>query len=150
MSGDTDMVPRLTEAVSLCCIWRWISLLLIFVFQMEVDFLMELFETMDDILQACRNISHKVKDGLVKSEYISEILFNKELGTSIVEFPYPDLLIRTGGELRLSNFLACQLAYSELYFTESLWPDFGEREFIMALQSFQRRQKRFGGQHEEN
>ncbi|KAI3897419.1 hypothetical protein MKX03_025437 [Papaver bracteatum] len=100
----------------------------------------------DDILQACRNISHKVKDGLVEPEDINETLFNEELETSVTEFPYADLFIRTSGELRLSNFLAWQLAYTELYFTECLWPDFGEREFIMALQSFQRRQRRFGGQ----
>ncbi|MCL7030694.1 hypothetical protein MKW94_015069 [Papaver nudicaule] len=100
----------------------------------------------DDILQACRKISHKVKDGLMEPEDINESLFDEELETGITEFPYPDLFIRTSGELRLSNFLAWQLAYTELYFTESLWPDFGEREFIMALQSFQRRQRRFGGQ----
>ncbi|MCL7023131.1 hypothetical protein MKW94_000999 [Papaver nudicaule] len=99
----------------------------------------------DDILQACRKISHKVKDGLMKPEDINESLFDEELETGITELPYPDLFIRTSGELRLSNFLAWQLAYTELYF-KSLWPDFGEREFIMALQSFQRRQRRFGGQ----
>ncbi|KAI3952409.1 hypothetical protein MKX01_005276 [Papaver californicum] len=96
----------------------------------------------DDILQACRKISHKVKDGLVEPEDISESLFNGELETA--EIPYPDLFIRTSGVLRLSNFFAWQLAYTELYFTECLWPDFGEREFTTALQSFQRRQRRFG------
>ncbi|RZC49984.1 hypothetical protein C5167_018411 [Papaver somniferum] len=212
-SGHTAMVPRLMEVVGLCCIWG-IKVLTVYAFstenwnrpQMEVDFLMELFERMlqenegnfmrnevrvsiignpvklpvslqdqiikttdttkknskfhlllainyggrEDIVQACRNISRIVKDGLLQPEDVDESLFNNELGTSNAEFPYPDLLIRTSGELRLSNFLAWQLAYSELYFTETLWPDFGEREFIMALQSFQRRQRRFGGQDEEN
>ncbi|KAI3836876.1 hypothetical protein MKW98_005209 [Papaver atlanticum] len=94
----------------------------------------------NDIVQACQSISHKVKDGLIKPEDIDEPLFNQELQTNCTEFPYPDLLIRTSGELRMSNFLMWQLAYTELYFDESLWPDFGEKEFAMALHSFQKRQ----------
>ncbi|RZC69979.1 hypothetical protein C5167_033110 [Papaver somniferum] len=99
-----------------------------------------------DIVQACQSISNKVKDGLIKSEDIDEGLINHELETKCTEFPYPDLLIRTSGELRLSNFLMWQLAYTELYFDESFWPDFGEKQFVQALHSFQRRQRRFGGQ----
>ncbi|KAI3973494.1 hypothetical protein MKW92_041520 [Papaver armeniacum] len=94
----------------------------------------------NDIVQACQSISHKVKDGLFKPEDIDEPLLNQELQTNCTEFAYPDLLIRTSGELRMSNFLMWQLAYTELYFDESLWPDFGEKEFAMALHSFQKRQ----------
>ncbi|MCL7049823.1 hypothetical protein MKW94_016209 [Papaver nudicaule] len=102
-----------------------------------------------DIVHACQSISNKVKDGLIKSEDIDERLINHELETKCTEFPYPDLLIRTSGELRLSNFLMWQLAYTELYFDESFWPDFGEKEFVQALHSFQRRQRRFGGQDQD-
>lgn len=68
--------------------------------------------------------------------------FERELYTSGI--PDPDLLIRTSGECRISNFLLWQLAYTELYFTETLWPDFGERELEMAIESFSRRERRFG------
>ncbi|MCL7034539.1 hypothetical protein MKW94_017861 [Papaver nudicaule] len=102
-----------------------------------------------DIVQACQSISHKVKDGLIKPEDVDESVFSQELHTKCTEYPYPDLLIRTSGELRTSNFLIWQLAYSEFYFDESLWPDFGEREFVKALSSFQRRQRRFGGQDKD-
>ncbi|PIA59386.1 hypothetical protein AQUCO_00400337v1 [Aquilegia coerulea] len=97
-----------------------------------------------DIVQACQNIAYKVKDGLVQPEEINEHLIEQELQTNCTEFPYPDLLIRTSGELRVSNFLLWQLAYTELFFVESLWPDFGEADFIEALHSFQHRQRRYG------
>ncbi|XP_052173917.1 cis-prenyltransferase 4, chloroplastic-like [Diospyros lotus] len=97
-----------------------------------------------DIVQACRNIAVKVKDGLVEPEDINEFLIEQELQTNCTEMPHPDLLIRTSGELRVSNFLLWQLAYTELYFTESHWPDFGESEFVKALQSFEQRQRRYG------
>ncbi|XP_026415380.1 dehydrodolichyl diphosphate synthase 2-like [Papaver somniferum] len=103
-----------------------------------------------DIVHACRRISNKVKDGLIQPEDIDERLITHELETKCTEFPHPDLLIRTSGELRLSNFLMWQLAYTELYFDESFWPDFGEKEFVQALHSFQRRQRRFGGQNDDN
>ncbi|KAI3840820.1 hypothetical protein MKW92_034806 [Papaver armeniacum] len=102
-----------------------------------------------DIVLACQRISNKVQDGLIQPEDIDERLITQELETKCTEFPYPDLLIRTSGELRLSNFLMWQLAYTELYFDESFWPDFGEKEFVQALQSFQRRQRRFGGQNDD-
>ncbi|KAI3851021.1 hypothetical protein MKX03_014446 [Papaver bracteatum] len=99
-----------------------------------------------DIIQACRNISHKVKDGVIKPKDINEALINQELRTNCTEFPYPDLLIRTSGEQRISNFLMWQLAYTELYFESSFWPDFGNKEFVKALLSFQGRNRRFGGE----
>ncbi|KAI3897644.1 hypothetical protein MKW92_031320 [Papaver armeniacum] len=104
----------------------------------------------EDILQACQSISRKVKDNLIKPEDINENLFNQELDTKCTEFPYPDLLVRTSGEHRISNFLMWQLAYSEIYFEDCLWPDFGEKEFVKALRSFQDRRRRYGGQDEDN
>ncbi|KAL2455964.1 Dehydrodolichyl diphosphate synthase 2 [Abeliophyllum distichum] len=100
-----------------------------------------------DIVQACQSISLKVKDGVVKPEDINEFLIEDELETNCTDFPCPDLLIRTSGELRISNFLLWQLAYTELYFAHTHWPDFGEDEFLEALSSFQQRQRRYGGQN---
>lgn len=97
-----------------------------------------------DIVQACQSIALKVKDGVIEPEDINEFLIEQELQTNCAEIPNPDLLIRTSGELRVSNFLLWQLAYTELYFTQSHWPDFGETEFVMALRSFQQRQRRYG------
>ncbi|XP_073006433.1 cis-prenyltransferase 4, chloroplastic-like [Typha latifolia] len=99
----------------------------------------------NDILQACQKMAEKVKNELIKPEDITEALIEQELETSCsVEFPYPDLLIRTSGELRLSNFLLWQSAYTELFFTKTQWPDFGEVDYLEALCSFQNRQRRFG------
>lgn len=97
-----------------------------------------------DIVQACKTIAHKVKDGHLELEDISEGLIEQELETSCSEYPCPDLLIRTSGELRLSNFMLWQLAYAELFFVPALWPDFGKAEFIEALLSYQQRQRRYG------
>ncbi|KAJ0808886.1 putative decaprenyl diphosphate synthase, di-trans-poly-cis-decaprenylcistransferase [Helianthus annuus] len=96
----------------------------------------------NDIVQACQSIARKVKDGLVDPEEINEFMIENELGTH--PDPHPDLLIRTSGEVRVSNFFLWQLAYTELYFTESLWPDFGEDEFLHALRAFQHRLRRYG------
>jgi ditrans,polycis-polyprenyl diphosphate synthase len=76
-----------------------------------------------------------------KNENITE----KELETNCTEFPYPDLLIRTSGELRVSNFLLWQLTYTAFFFNQKLWPNFGKDEFVEALSSFQNR--RYGGRH---
>lgn len=97
-----------------------------------------------DITQACKTIAQKVKDGLIEVEDIDEGLIERELETNCIDFPHPDLLIRTSGEIRLSNFLLWQLAYTELFFAQALWPDFGEVEFVEALSSFQQRQRRYG------
>lgn len=97
-----------------------------------------------DITQACRKIALKVREGVIAPEDVNESLIEKELETSCARFPCPDLLIRTSGELRLSNFFLWQLAYTEMFFTQSLWPDFGEFEFLEALRSFQLRQRRYG------
>lgn len=98
-----------------------------------------------DIVQACQKIAHNVKKGILNPEDITESCVAQELETSnAVGCHYPDLLIRTSGELRLSNFLLWELAYTELFFSQSHWPDFGEDEYVEALQAFQKRQRRFG------
>ncbi|KAK2999635.1 hypothetical protein RJ639_022892 [Escallonia herrerae] len=99
-----------------------------------------------DIVQACQSIALKVKDALIGPEDINEFLIEKELQTNCAQLSHPDLLIRTSGELRLSNFFLWQLAYTELFFAESHWPDFGEPDFIEALRSFRQRQRWYGGQ----
>ncbi|XP_037497807.1 dehydrodolichyl diphosphate synthase 2 [Jatropha curcas] len=97
-----------------------------------------------DVLKACKSIAARVKDGLIEPEDITESLIEQELETNCSEFPSPDLLIRTSGELRISNFLLWQLAYTELFFAEELWPDFGKEGFVEALTSYQQRQRRYG------
>ncbi|XP_040384970.1 cis-prenyltransferase 4, chloroplastic-like [Oryza brachyantha] len=99
-----------------------------------------------DIVQACQRLAQKVQSTVLRAEDIDEALFASELETSCAadELLYPDLLIRTSGELRLSNFLLWQSAYSELFFTNTLWPDFGEDDYLEALCSFQSRDRRFG------
>lgn len=95
-----------------------------------------------EILQACRHIATQVQQGLLKPEQIDEAVFEKHLYTAGI--CDPDLLIRTSGEMRLSNFLLWQMAYSELYITQTLWPDFDRVEFHRALSSYQQRDRRFG------
>ncbi|KMT12313.1 hypothetical protein BVRB_5g102550 [Beta vulgaris subsp. vulgaris] len=98
----------------------------------------------NDILQACQSIAMKVKDGLLQPEDITKSLFEQQLQTKVTNVPSPDLLIRTSGEIRVSNYYLWQSAYTEMYFTDTLWPDFGEDEFVKALTSFQTRGRRFG------
>ncbi|KAK1370963.1 Alkyl transferase [Heracleum sosnowskyi] len=98
----------------------------------------------NEIVQACKNVCKKVKDGLIREEEINEKIFEKELGTNkCTQYPL-DLLIRPAGEFRLSNFLLYQSAYAELYFTKTLSPDFEEEDFVMALKSYQERNRRYG------
>ncbi|MEM9003415.1 MAG: isoprenyl transferase [Cyanobacteria bacterium P01_F01_bin.86] len=95
-----------------------------------------------EIVQACRQLAQQVEQGVLAASAIDERLLNKQLDTA--GYPDPDLLIRTSGEQRLSNYLLWQLAYAELYFTECLWPDFDRGAFHQALLSFQQRDRRFG------
>ncbi|MGB3571921.1 MAG: isoprenyl transferase [Phormidesmis sp.] len=95
-----------------------------------------------EILQACRAIASQVKAGSLQPEDIDESLFSRHLYTS--DISDPDLLIRTSGEMRISNFLLWQLAYSEFYITDTLWPDFDTAEFHQAMKAFQKRDRRFG------
>ena len=95
-----------------------------------------------EILNATQNIANKVEKGEIKASDIDEKLFESELTLSDV--PDPELLIRTSGEYRLSNFLLWQIAYAELYFTDKLWPDFEREDLFEAVLNYQNRERRFG------
>lgn len=97
----------------------------------------------DEISRAVKLIAEDVKNGVISSEEITEDLIASKMYTG--EMPDPDLVIRTSGELRLSNFLLWQSAYSEFYFTDVLWPDFDENQYLKAIESFQHRKRNFGG-----
>ncbi len=95
-----------------------------------------------DITQAVRRLAEAVKRGEIEPAQIDEQTV--AAATALADLPDPDLFIRTGGDLRISNFLLWHCAYTELYFTPTLWPDFGTAEFAKALDAFARRQRRFG------
>ena len=96
-----------------------------------------------EMVDAVKSIALRLKDGLIKYEDIDEKLVSDFLYTR--GQPDPDLLIRTSGEMRISNFLLWQLSYTELYFTDKCWPEFNEEEFLKALTSFAQRERRWGG-----
>ncbi|KAL8478804.1 hypothetical protein ACS0TY_030616 [Phlomoides rotata] len=98
-----------------------------------------------DIIEASRKIASKVRDGVLGAQAIDTSVFQKHLETNVAQFPNPDLMIRTSGEMRISNFMLWQLAYSELYFSDKMFPDFDGAELVQALTQFQRRERRFGG-----
>lgn len=95
-----------------------------------------------DIVRASRRLAHQVKKGLLQPEDINEQTFSNALSTQGI--PNPELLIRTSGESRLSNFLLWQIAYAELFFTPLFWPDFRKQHLYQAIIDFQRRERRFG------
>ncbi|KAL1193128.1 Dehydrodolichyl diphosphate synthase 3 [Cardamine amara subsp. amara] len=97
-----------------------------------------------DIVRACKSIVKKSEKGLIREDDVDEALIERELLTNCTEFPSPDLLIRTSGEERISNFFLWQLAYTELIFSPVLWPDFDKDKLVEALASYQRRERRFG------
>ena len=96
----------------------------------------------EEILGAVRNLMQKAKDGELAPEELREEHFEKALYTANV--PDPELLIRTSGEMRISNYLLWQIAYTELYFTKVLWPDFRKKDLHEAIISYQQRERRFG------
>ncbi|MBD7936693.1 MULTISPECIES: isoprenyl transferase [Cytobacillus] len=96
-----------------------------------------------EIIEAVKNVLIDAQSGIIDEEKLTEEVFSSYLMTS--ELNDPDLLIRTSGEIRLSNFMLWQLAYAEFWFTDVLWPDFGEEHFVEAVEVFQKRQRRFGG-----
>lgn len=100
-----------------------------------------------EIVDAVKQIAHKVKIGEICAEEIDERIFSDHLATRNI--PDPDLLIRTSGELRISNFLMWQLSYSELYFTDICWPEFKKEEFYQAILDYQMRERRFGKTREQ-
>lgn len=95
-----------------------------------------------EIIEAVKEIARDVKRGKIKVEEIDDKLFSSYLNTAGI--PDPDLLIRTSGELRISNFLLWQIAYTELYITDCLWPDFRRKHLYEAIRDYQRRERRFG------
>lgn len=100
-----------------------------------------------DLVQATRAIAEKVKLGEIEPDGIDEALMAAHLSTA--KIPDPELLIRTSGESRISNFLLWQLAYTELYFTPVFWPDFGKEDLYKAIVAFQQRERRFGKTSEQ-
>lgn len=101
----------------------------------------------DEIINAVKLISEKVKNNIISVDAIEESIINQHLYTQ--NMPDVDLLIRTSGEHRISNFLLWQIAYAEFYFTDVLWPDFNEEELNKALISYQKRERRFGKTSEQ-
>lgn len=101
----------------------------------------------EEITSVIKDLANKVKNNIISSENIDESIINKHLYTQ--NLPDVDLLIRTSGEQRISNFLLWQIAYAELYFTDILWPDFKKQDFYEALINYQNRERRFGKTSEQ-
>ncbi len=100
-----------------------------------------------EILDAFRKMATQIERGKISADEISEQLISDSL--YLAEMPDPELLIRTSGEYRVSNFLLWQIAYTEIYITRTLWPDFSKDEYLEAIRDFQKRERRFGGTKEE-
>lgn len=100
-----------------------------------------------EIVEACKSIAGKVASGELTVDAIDDDIFSAHLATS--NMPDPDLLIRTGGDLRISNYLLWQIAYSELYFTDKFWPDFTKDDLCEAIIDFQARERRYGKTSEQ-
>lgn len=101
----------------------------------------------EEFISAIKELAHKVKNNIISVENIDESIINKHLYTR--KLPDVDLLIRTSGEQRISNFLLWQIAYAELYFTDTLWPDFKRNDLYEALINYQHRERRFGKTSEQ-
>lgn len=101
----------------------------------------------EELVHVIKDLTHKVKNNIISVENIDESIINKHLYTR--KLPDVDLLIRTSGEQRISNFLLWQIAYAELYFTETLWPDFKKNDLYEALINYQHRERRFGKTSEQ-
>ena len=101
----------------------------------------------EEIIQVVKNISNKVKNNIISESAIDESIINEHLYTH--NLPDVDLVIRTSGEHRISNFLLWQIAYAEFYFTDVLWPDFTENNLYEAIISYQKRERRFGKTSEQ-
>jgi undecaprenyl diphosphate synthase len=100
-----------------------------------------------EIIEAVKNIALAAKNGNIDIDSIVDETLDQYLTTK--EIPHPELLIRTSGEHRISNFLLWQIAYAELYFTETLWPDFNRAAFFEAIVDYQTRERRFGKTSEQ-
>jgi undecaprenyl diphosphate synthase len=131
-----DVKERLCETINLTSSCTGLSLLVALSYSSRWE-----------ITEAARRITADVVNGLLNQDSIKEEVFEKYLTTYLI--PDPELMIRTSGELRISNFLLWQLAYTELYFTDVLWPDFGKEDFYNAIIDFQKRERRFGKTSEQ-
>ena len=100
-----------------------------------------------EIVEACRKMAREAASGVLNPEAIDDEMMSLHLSTR--DMPDPDLLIRTGGDLRVSNYLLWQIAYSELYFTPKYWPDFTKEDFVDAIADFQARERRYGKTSEQ-
>jgi len=134
--GDVDRLAadvrnRLNETINLTAVSTGLNLVVALSYSSRWE-----------ITEAARKIASDVKKGILLPEKITEDDFERYLTTYGI--PDPELMIRTSGELRISNFLLWQLAYTELYFTDKLWPDFGKDDFYNAIIDFQKRERRFG------
>jgi len=136
MLGNQDQLPNYTlEAVKQAQVKTQGNTGLILNFALN-------YGSRDEMLHAIQNIACDVGSGKLSSEEITEDVFNHYLYTA--GLPDPDLLIRTSGEIRLSNFMLWQLAYAEMFFSEVLWPDFSKEEFLQAIYEYQHRNRRYG------
>lgn len=139
--GDTDRLPDKTREALFECIGKTVS-------GKNITLILALsYSSKWEIVNAVKNIARDVKTGQLHEEDINEEIICNHLSTKGI--PNPDLLIRTSGEQRISNFLLWQLAYSELYFTETYWPDFREEQFYEAILAYQQRERRFGKTSEQ-
>lgn len=134
--GDTDMLPAsaqnaLNEALELTAQNTHLNLIMALSYSSKWE-----------ITNAIKQIAEEVKQGTIQSEDINQDTIKNYLSTK--NFPDPELMIRTSGEHRISNFLLYQLAYAELYFTNTLWPDFRKNDLYEAIADFQQRERRFG------
>ncbi|MBQ0118862.1 MAG: isoprenyl transferase [Bacteroidales bacterium] len=139
--GDTDRLPELARQRFEECIAQTAD-------NTGLNLVLALsYSSRWELTHAMREMAHDIQAGQLRQECIDEETISAYLTTRNI--PDPDLLIRTSGELRISNFLLWQLAYAELYFTDCLWPDFTKEEFIAALQDYQHRERRFGKTSEQ-
>ena len=102
----------------------------------------------DEIRRAAVKLAEKVRAGELEPEDITEEMISANLDTAVLDYPDPDLLIRTSGEQRLSNFMLWQNAYAEMYFPELLWPDFRKDDLVKAIEVYNGRDRRYGGRNE--
>lgn len=139
--GDIDRLPEATRLKFLGCIQQTAN-------NTGLSLVVALsYSARWEITQAMQQAAQMVQQGVIRPEDINEEFICNLLTTKNI--PDPDLLIRTSGELRISNFLLWQLAYSELYFTDCLWPEFTQEEFYKAIVDYQHRERRFGKTSEQ-
>ena len=139
--GDIDRLPEGTKQKFLACIEQTshnTGLTMVLALSYSARW---------EIIEAVRKAVNQAQKGALRAEEVNEQLVSSLMTTA--DIPDPDLLIRTSGEYRISNFLLWQLAYSELYFTDCLWPEFTEEEFYKAIVDYQKRERRFGKTSEQ-